>query len=309
MTYDIIPDLHGDIGRAHKTLEALGWLKGDGLETAPRAPSEKHKLALLGDFIDGGLNNRKVLDLIWHLIDQNQAIAVMGNHELNAIHYHRKTSEGEWMREHTIRNSAQHQSFIEEIGLATPEALERTKRFLELPLWLDVGEFRIVHACWDDDAFNTIATRRPDARLKEEDLEEVAEDKSDFALAVNQTLKGPKSALPNGARFCDHAGHLRSKARVKWWAGTARKWRDAVVSVPNHDDVPDVEIRATDGIPRYHPDEKPVFFGHYKFAPGDVTESENSLCLDYPEQPVAYRHITNRSSKIDTSRGLINVGH
>lgn len=286
MHFDIIPDIHGDYDRLAATLKTLGW---EEQPTGWRHP-EGRRLAFLGDFIDGGSQNKAVLETAWQLIRSGQAVAVMGNHELNAIHYHRRDASGQWMREHDAKSNQQHASFLEEFPVASTAARNWTERFLDLPLWLDLGPVRIVHACWDDAAIATVSARRPDGRLKSEDLAEVALDESDFARAVNCLLKGPKHPLPQGAHFHDHSGHKRHKARVRWWAaGADPRWRDLVVSIPDLSQVPDLPADRGSGPRLYDPSAKPVVFGHYKLAPGSSAGGRNALCLDYPAQPAAFR--------------------
>lgn len=286
MHFDIIPDIHGDHDRLLRTLKALGWRRAEGTWQHPK----NRRLAFLGDFIDGGTQNQAVLETVWDLISRDQAVAIMGNHELNAIHYHLRDPQGHWMREHDAKNTRQHASFLEEFPVADPAALGWVSRFLKLPLWIDLGPARIVHACWDEDAIATVGERRPDGRLKHEDLAEVALDESPFAQAVNCLLKGPKHALPGGAHFHDHSGHKRHKARVRWWAaGATPRWRDLVVSVPDVTQVPDLPAHPQQGPRLYDPNAKPVIFGHYKLAPGAQAGGINALCLDYPAAPAAFR--------------------
>lgn len=68
--------------------------------------------------------------------------------------------------------------------------------FLSLPLFLDLGGLRLVHACWDDVRVATIRNRRQDGLLAIDDLQEIAleKDASGFAEAVLTTLKGPSRA-------------------------------------------------------------------------------------------------------------------
>jgi hypothetical protein len=300
--FDVIPDIHGDMDRLTQTLSRLGWRRDGESWSHP----EDRTVLFLGDFIDGGTQNRQVLETVWDLLDQGKAQALMGNHELNAIHFHRRDLAGEWMREHSARNAGQHQSFIDEFGIATPEALHWTSRFLELPLWLDLGAFRAVHACWSDTAIVAITRRRPDGLIRDSDLLEIAQDRTDFARAVNTVLKGVEHTLPLGAAFEDHAGNLRHQARIKWWAGDARTWRDAVVSVPRPEQVPDHDLGAGSTIEVYDLAAKPVLFGHYKLAPGAQSQGPNTLCLDYPKHPAAFRVSSEALASFEC--GIVRVG-
>jgi hypothetical protein len=135
----VIPDIHADLQRLEATL---------GVVDGP--------LAFLGDFIDGGGQgacDRTVLTRVRGLIDDG-AVAVMGNHELNAILFHRG------LRADSDKNRDQHRSFLEAFGFATPEALAWTDWFLTLPLWLDLGGLRLAHACWCHGFAGRSAARR-----------------------------------------------------------------------------------------------------------------------------------------------------
>ena len=84
--YDIIPDIHADIDRLTQTLSTLGYAPGSEAWAHP----EGRIAAFLGDFIDMGRANRPVLTLVRAMRDQGHAVAIMGNHVLNALLYHRR---------------------------------------------------------------------------------------------------------------------------------------------------------------------------------------------------------------------------
>lgn len=143
----VIPDLHADPER---------------LEASLRLAPADARIAFLGDFIDAGRSvphpdDAAVLDRVMALMETGTAVGVMGNHELNALLFHRLDPYGEALRTRDTKNAAQHRSFCERFGIGTPEALDRTAWFLTLPLWLDLDGLRLVHACWDPDAIATIA--------------------------------------------------------------------------------------------------------------------------------------------------------
>ena len=214
---DIIPDIHADSLRLDRTLAALG----------PDRP-----LGFLGDFIDAGrvaevADDRAVLERVRGLIDSGRAVAVMGNHELNAILFHRDGPDGAPLRSRGEKNQRQHRSFLDAFGTATGEALDWTDWFLTLPLWRDLGGLRLVHACWDDAAIATVAARRPDAMLRPEDLPEVAAEDTPFGRAVKTLLTGREIPLPEGHGFTDEAGHERHVARLAWWRHAPATWREA----------------------------------------------------------------------------------
>jgi len=276
---DIIPDLHADPQRLKRSLGA----------TTPGAG-----IGFLGDFIDAGKvtpnpDDPTVLSEVRKLIVSGRAIAVMGNHELNAILFHRTNSAGAPLRSHSAKNLKQHMSFIDAFGIRTNEALAWTDWFLTLPLWLDLGDLRLVHACWDKDAIETISNRRPDGRLQRGDLEEVAAKKTDFAKSVDRLLTGPEIALPGGYTVHDTVGHERDHVRLAWWRPWARTWADATLSVPDPTQLPDQALVGAADALLYPQDAPPVFVGHYKMNGVPQVEANSAICLDYPSRPCLYQ--------------------
>ena len=290
--YDIIPDIHADIDRLTSTLESLGYVQGSASWDHP----EGRIAAFLGDFIDMGRANRSVLNLVRAMRDQGHAVAIMGNHELNALLFHRLglnadgTDDG-YMRAHSAKNRDQHQTFLDEFSVGHPDTAEMMDWFLSLPLFLDLGGLRLVHACWDDNRMATIMSRRPDGVLAIDDLQEIALENgaTGFAEAVLTTLKGPEAELPAPHYFHDIKGHRRTALRLKWWQSSAMTWRDAALSVPDPEALPATPIEGDVAFRAYEAEAKPVFFGHYKRLGTPAIDAPNAVCLDYPRVTCAYR--------------------
>ncbi len=283
--YAIIPDLHAD----HQRLK-------DSLKAADNTP-----IAFLGDFIDAGNveseDDEAVLNEVRSLVDSNCAVAVMGNHELNAILFHMgddlkplrpHSVDQKPLRSQSDDHRKQHRSFIDKFGIGTPEALKWTDWFLTLPLWLELDGFRLVHACWDDDAIATVAERRPDGRLQVEDLLEVSEKKTKFAQAVERLTSGPEVELPNVIKFHDNNKKLRGHVRLAWWKAQNGTWREVALAVPDLSELPDTPVSGAEAVPLYPNDAPPVFVGHYKMQGSPRIEAHNAICLDYPTDPCVY---------------------
>jgi hypothetical protein len=292
--YDIIPDIHADIDRLTQTLSTLGYVEGCGTWAHP----EGRIAAFLGDFIDMGRANRSVLTLVRAMRDQGHAVAIMGNHELNALLYHRRGLNADgiedgYMRAHSAKNMAQHQTFLDEFPVGHPDTDEMLEWFLTLSLFIDLGGLRLVHACWDDTRVATILDRRPNGLLAWDDLQEIAleNDTSGFAEAVLTTLKGPEAELPEPHHSHDIRGHRRTALRLKWWQSSAMTWRDAALSVPAPETLPTTPIEGEVAFHAYGADAKPVFFGHYKRLGSPTIDAPNAACLDYPQVACAYRWI------------------
>ena len=276
----IIPDLHADPIRLAKSLEV----------------TEGRKVAFLGDFIDAGKavgtpDDLGVLKRVRTLIDDGSAIAVMGNHELNAILYHRRKKTGEPLRRHSPKNAGQHASFLEQVGLGTPAAMHWTEWFLSLPLWIESDGLRLVHACWDHSAIEVVKKRRSDGRLHHDDLEEIAAKQTPFAKAVETLTSGPEVKLPEGYKFHDMKDEPRQHVRIAWWLANGGTWRDVSLSVKNLEELPDSPFEGVEGVPSYAQTELPVLVGHYKMQGQPRIDAPQAACLDYPEKYCVYHWV------------------
>lgn len=292
LQYDIIPDVHADIGRLIQTLSTLGYVATREAWAHP----EGHIAAFLGDFINKGCTNRAVLNVVRNMCDNQNAVAIMGNHELYALLYHRPgrnadgTDDG-YMRAHSIKNTTKHQTFLDEYPIGHPDTSEVLDWFLTLPLFLDLGGLRLVHACWDDARVATILERRSGGLLASEDLQEIALEcvANGFAEAVLTTVRGLQAELPAPYFFYDIKGRKRTKLHLKWWQPEAKSWRDAALFVPAPQMLPVTPIEANIAFRAYGVEAKPVFFGHYKRLGAPAIEAPNAVCLDYPRMACAYR--------------------
>ena len=127
-SFDIIPDIHGQFDKLLGLLDQLGWHKAGG---SWRSPEPDRQLVFLGDFIDRGPNNGKVLEVVRELVDAGLARAIMGNHELNAIHFHNAHPDtGDAVRPHSVRNKKQHATFLEEFPVGSERASDVIDWFL-----------------------------------------------------------------------------------------------------------------------------------------------------------------------------------
>ena len=279
MTYTVVPDIHAD-------LERLNW-------SIDRAQGSK--MIFLGDLIDAGElvkkpNDLGVLQQVSQLIYDGQASCILGNHELNAVLFHRRSSTSNHpLRSHKDTNSKQHKSFIESFGVESSDGLSWTAWMLEtLPLWLEFDGLRIVHACWSEKAIGIVKKRRPSGHLQLEDLEEVAAKTTEFARAVETITSGPEAKLPSGYSFTDNGGNTREHVRLSWWNAENTTWAKAALSVPDLSQLPNDELPAELMSEIYSVDATPVLVGHYKMKGIPTLQSANATSLDYPLRKCVY---------------------
>jgi hypothetical protein len=104
--YEIIGDIYGHTDALTALLSDLGYSQHRrGYRHADR------KVVFVGDFVDRGPAIGEVIEIARAMVDAGDALAVMGNHEYNAIAFHTAVPgrSGRYFRDHSIKNCDQHQ--------------------------------------------------------------------------------------------------------------------------------------------------------------------------------------------------------
>lgn len=272
--YDLIGDIHGCARTLRVLLRELGYRERDCVFQHP-----SRRAIFLGDFIDRGPYQEEVLGIVRPMIEDGNALSVMGNHEFNAIAWFTDDGDG-WLREHSEKNRRQHQAFLDEFEGRDCLHGDTIEWFKTLPLWLDLDEFRVVHACWDANAIERISAEYGGAVLSDELLRNASDSTRWEFEAVETLLKGKELRLPGGAGFHDKDGNWRDKIRVRWWGQEAATYRSAFLGPKSvRDLIPDEEL--CEMLQFYSASEPPVFLGHYWMDGDPEPLARNMACLDY----------------------------
>ena len=274
--YDLIGDIHGQANELEALLDRLGYQRaGEGYR------HDSRQVIFLGDFIDRGPHQKRVLELVRATVAAGAAKAVMGNHEFNAIAYSTPDRDGGYLRPRNTKNTHQHRAFLDAFANQVTLWRETIDWFRTLPLWIDLDGLRVVHACWDPVHINRIKDRYGDGALLTEELLHEATRRGTWQyLAVETLLKGKEIRLPEGTYFHDKDGTRRHEIRVRWW-GDGKTYKDVYMgpeSALTH--IPDDPISG-DHMVEYGHNEKPVFLGHYWMEGEPVPLADNIACLDY----------------------------
>ena len=276
--YDLIGDIHGHAEELIKLLEKM-----DYQESVNGYCHDNRKIIFLGDLIDGPEHLRqheKLLDIVMTMVNNGHALAVMGNHEFNALAFH-TPHEGNYLREHTTKNIDQHQAFLNEFETRPERKQEILDFFYSLPLWLELDGLRVIHACWDDQHIEHIKSVAPNKLLTEELLIEASKEGTKTYTAIETLLKGFEIDLPNGISFKDKKGHERTAVRTQWWKNKASTLGE--VALPFGIDIGDAHNHPIHSvnIPSYAKDNPPCFVGHYWLNGDPSPLTDNVACLDY----------------------------
>lgn len=284
MNYDIIGDVHGQADKLEALLKGMGYRLRDG---AYRHSSRQ--AIFVGDYIDRGPRQVDTYRLVRAMADAGTALAILGNHEFNAIAWHTPDlgaqKECAFLRprhgELGAKNRHQHQAFLQEVE-GTPLHDEIVQWCLTLPLWLDLPDVRVVHACWHDGHMATLAPLLGPERNLTHDLMVRASRCGDPVFeAVEVLTKGMELPLPDGHAFLDKDGHERRNVRIRWWDEQSESYRDlALMPDDARMALPDIAVSEASRRPTYD-QQKPVFFGHYWMQGAPVLQSEKVACVDY----------------------------
>ncbi len=282
MKYDIIGDIHGHAVKLEELLIKLGYEIQKGVYFC-----EGRTAIFVGDFIDRGTQNKRVIEVVRNMVDHGSAYTVMGNHEYNAICYHMRKpdSKYDWYRPHTKSKFKQHENFLKEYPLEDPATIEVIDWFKTLPIFLNENfPFRIIHACWDNTSIDLLQKHlNSDNSLNEAHFPTGAEEGTDLFKIFEKLLKGPEIVLPDGVSFFDKDGKQRDCIRVKWWGDTDGLCRDIAFGYTEEEleTFPNIKPVISTDHPSYSEKEKPVFFGHYWQTGKPVLQQKNLCCVDY----------------------------
>jgi Calcineurin-like phosphoesterase len=275
--FDIIGDIHGHADELERLLQKLGYKRNFGVYSHP----QKRKAVFVGDFIDRGPKIRETLQMVRAMIESGNALAVMGNHEFNAISYHTpNTEKGGFFREHNHKEKEQHKETLNQFKNYDSEWADFLEWFKTLPLFLAFDQFRVVHACWDDKHINFFKTNGQEITTDFLHKGNDKKDKSGLFHAADETLKGKECLLPDGFSFIDKDGQERYESRIKWWSDPSKRktMNDVFMACPEelaNKKIPEGETYYS------YKDPKPVFFGHYWLNCTPEIENKSAVCLDY----------------------------
>jgi len=290
MSYDIVGDIHGHHNTLVALLTKLGYREKLGAWRHPDRTA-----VFVGDFIDRGPRQLCTVDLVRRMVDAGTALAIMGNHEFNAIAWATTDPEqpGEYLRRHGREsNRRQTKAFLAEVE-GTPRHTEIIDWFKTLPLWLDFERIRVVHACWHDAYMDELRPHLGPRDTLTDDLVLRSNRKGHRAFdAVEALCKGLEVDLPPGVSFLDKDGKKRTKTRIRWWQQEFSSYRQAALASPEVlRQIPDSSMPADSRVRPYSG--PPVFFGHYWLKERPAPLAPNIACVDYSagdgDALVAYR--------------------
>lgn len=275
--YDIIGDVHGHARLLKKMLVQLGYTLSGNSYSHP-----KRKAVFVGDFINRGPKIRETLHIIKDMVDNGFAYAILGNHEINAIIYGLKNKSGGRLVPQLSRGSLSLIKTLQEFQTKQDEWDYFLKWFRTLPLFLELGPIRVVHACWMDTNLEVISKLYVEGRIKKKTFTEIyKKPESESGRAIWQTTKGINLSLPRDLKVKNNKGVEIRTFRAKWWENpVGQTFRS--LSFDNKGLLPKYTV-PPQIIPTFesYSEEAPiVFVGHYCKPLGPHILKPNVCCID-----------------------------
>lgn len=273
--YDIIGDIHGYLEPLKRLLRKMDYAEIGGIWQHPT-----RKAIFVGDYIDRGPAIRETLQLVKSMTDAGRSIALMGNHEYNALAYHHQGKDGNYLRKHNPKHLVQHAQTLAQFFFHREEWQMYLDWFYTLPLFVELDGIRAVHACWDDEHINWLKQQNLQC-INPAFLEKAHNRKSKEYTVIDETLKGKEINIPEEYAWPDKDGNLRRENRLKWWIDPDASpfLGQALFDCP---EPMQNELIGDKKIYTYPKVAPPVFVGHYwlkEETPG--MQSSNVVCLDY----------------------------
>lgn len=287
---DLIGDIHGHADKLEELLLKLGYKNRKGAYSHP-----ERKALFVGDYIDRGPKIRETLEIVRSMVESENAIALMGNHEYNALCFHFQETEGGHLRKHLIKNIIQHYETLQQFQNRQKEYEDYLDWFKTLPLFYETETFRAVHACWDHNNIEYLRKTLINDKLTDELIHQSVKLGTKLNEAIDEVLKGKEMEMPEGLSFIDKDGTQRTEIRIKWWEDP-KLMTYRSISIEPIDNLPEqpIEFPGSNPVDFYSGNEKPVFFGHYWLKGQASLYKSNICCLDYSiakkGKLVAYRH-------------------
>lgn len=281
--YDLIGDIHGEAAKLVLMLIALGYRHTRG---AYRHPVGRIAV-FVGDLIDRGPEQAKVFCIVRDMVNAGSAHCVMGNHEFNAIGY-MTLIEGEsskYLYERSRKGVLNHAEFIRQIGEGSALHLEMIEFFRRLPVALDLGGIRVVHAWWHQPYVDLVNQHHKAGEpMSEAFLQKAFKKGTPENLAMEGLTKGLELNIPEGTKFKDDAGGKRKHLRIKWWERKQRNYRELFMppgGVWENADVLEQDVPDSLWPGREERHDVPLFIGHYWMSGHPVALTPTIACLDY----------------------------
>ncbi len=275
--YDIIGDVHGYANHLKSLLQNLGYKKSNGGYVHP-----ERKAIFTGDFINRGPQIKKTIRIIRSMVENGNAMAVLGNHEINSIIADIKDKKGGPLVKPPLKNFISVLKTLNAFSGNEEEWKSHRNWMRTLPFFLELDGIRVIHACWANHAVNYIRENIPEGKIKKNVFRKIyKKPNSELSQSIWLITKGLQFYMPGDLRVVNNKGVAPRSFRIRWWENPAGKTFEELsfeskYKLPSYT-VPEQIL--PDCFP-YPSDAPIIFFGHYCRLNGPHAIKPNVCCVD-----------------------------
>ena len=275
--YDIIGDVHGYAQPLKKLLKELGYHKNNGSYSHP-----DRKVIFTGDFLNRGPQIRKTVRIVRRMVENGNALAILGNHEINAIIAGIDDKKGNPLVQPPMKNFMSVLKTMNAFSKHEEEWKSHLKWMRTLPLFLELEKIRVIHACWNDQAVNFIRKNIPDEKIGKSIFRKIhKKPHSEIAQNIWHITKGLQFQMPGDLRIINNKGVAPRSFRMKWWdCPEGKTFKE--ISFESKFELPAYTVPAQilPECEAYPANAPIVFFGHYCRHSGPFIIRPNVCCVD-----------------------------
>lgn len=292
--FDLIGDIHGCANTLVTLLKRLGY-KQDGA----RFTHSSRKVVFVGDIIDRGPRIRKALHIVKTMVDEGDAICLMGNHEFNAVAHsmyaEHEGADPRFKRKEDKSPKRLPQETLKQFAEFQEEWQTYLEWFKSLPIFFEHSDFRVVHACWDEQCVSDVKDKTDSKAmpLLSDLLPALVNGDRKLTRSLDRLTRGTSLQYPDGRYVLSRDGIKRSVFRTNFWTESPQTYGDVHFQPdPLPKDLHKRELDSTElaRLVYYDASQKPLFFGHYWLDEPPAAQMNNLACLDY--SAVKYGRLT-----------------
>src|SRR6056297_3012976 len=195
--YDIIGDVHGYAQPLKSLLKELGYKKTNGTWSHP-----ERKVIFAGDFLNRGPQIRKSVRMVRKMVESGNALAILGNHEINAIIAGIDDKKGNPLVSPPLKNFISVLKTINAFSKYEEEWKSHLKWLRTLPLLLEMDGIRVIHACWNEEVVGYVKNNIPEGKIPKKVFRKIHKHPdSELAENIWHITKGLQIHMPGDLKI------------------------------------------------------------------------------------------------------------
>lgn len=275
--YDIIGDIHGHFEQLKELLVKLGYSKSERFYK-----HSERKAIFIGDLVNRGPDSRKTVKLVRRMVENNSAFFVLGNHDYNLVTYFTKISPGRFLVRHNNQSRSAFAATLKSYEGRKEKLMDDLEWLKRQPLYLNLENLRVVHACWDKKLIKFLKRNYPEHLKNEDFLQKSATPGSKENRVIEILLSGKNIEPDKRIRVYNSSDKALTEVQLKWWLNPAgRTLKEVAFGAYRFRGNRLLTADEAMLFSEYPLHKKPLFMGHYCLRGYTGILQDNLCCVDF----------------------------